>query len=110
MQDLRVGWCGEERAGDPRSTARGVRSAAVCQPKSGPRAGRTVRTKVPTPGRLSTRPSAPSRRSAFCTVTGLAPCAWTRARVEGSWAPAGASRIQERSAATIRYCYRGSCQ
>jgi len=57
---------------------------------------------VPTPGRLSTRPSADSWLRAFCAVTGLAPYSSTSARFEGSCAPGGAAEIQVRIASTMR--------
>lgn len=47
-------------------------------------------------------PCAARMRSAFCTVTGLAPCSATRARVEGKRDPGGAFTIQALSTATIR--------
>lgn len=80
----------------------GAPSAAVCHPKSLGCATRTARTKVPTPGLLSTIPRASSARRAFCTVTGLAPYWATKLRVDGSFAPGAAPAIHSRSPATIR--------
>ena len=57
---------------------------------------------MPTPGRLSTAPCETSVRSAFCTVTGLAPYCATSALVDGSLAPGGAVAIHARRSATIR--------
>src|SRR3954447_20164883 len=61
-----------------------------------------ARTKVPTPGRLSTRPLMVRSRRALCTVTGLIRCCATRARVDGRRAPGGAPAIQLRSSVASR--------
>ena len=83
------------RAGGRRGRASAAPPSASRSRRAGPpaRPGRTCRR----PGGLSTSPCAVRVRSAFCTVTGLAWCRATRARVDGSCAPGGAVAIHSRS-------------
>ena len=61
-----------------------------------------LRTNVPTPGRLSTKPKEMSCRIAFCTVTGLAEYCAVKARFDGTCAPGAAAEIHARIPATMR--------
>ncbi len=82
------------------STVRSV-SATVCQAVSGTSPCARVRgaTKVPTPGRVTTAPSAVSRATARDTVTGLTRCCWTNSLLLGIRSPGAreASRVRSRS-------------
>ncbi|TFD95295.1 DMT family transporter [Cryobacterium lactosi] len=72
-------------------------SAVVCQPKSARCTPDRRATKLPAPGRVSTRPSITRRCNARCTVSGLAACSRTRVRVDGSRSPAGRVAVNVRS-------------
>ena len=97
---------GRRRRGAVRCGARRAPRSATRSPRG--RAARRTRTNVPTPGRLSTTPAAASVRSAFCTVTGLAPYWRPAARVEGSRAPGRRSGSTCAGRRRSGHCYRHS--
>src|SRR4051812_10775204 len=89
----------------PVPSPRAVPSATACQDRSGGSSSTTARsaTKVPRPGRGTTRPSSASRAIARCTVTGEARWRAISSLTDGRRLPGGRARAAVRTSSITRW-------